>query len=151
MFSAGPSSWWASCLNRVNKKTLRPKSWTPVHDIQKWCVIGRKQWSPVYMRPGRSQSEVNPKFSCFITSRPVRKSQIFHLFPLALPAIFYSAFVRACIVPKPRAQPRPIWNGFMFTFIPLRIQSGLKIVGSIQRQRADDFRPIWAIFRPGIR
>jgi hypothetical protein len=41
----------------------------------------------------------------------------------------------ACVVPISRLQPRPVWNVFVFTFIPVWIHASLKSVGSVQQAK----------------
>jgi hypothetical protein len=66
--------------------------------------------------------------------RPVRKSQNFQSIHQA---IFFFRLIRwlllAYVVPMSRLQPRPVWNVFVFTFIPVWIHAGLKSVGSVQQ------------------
>jgi hypothetical protein len=65
--------------------------------------------------------------------RPVRKSQNFQFIPLAQAIFFFRWLLLACVVPVSRLQPRPVWNVFVFTFIPVWIHAGLKSVGSVQQ------------------
>jgi hypothetical protein len=81
------------------------------------------------MRPGRSQTAMTMKLSTCL--RPVRKSQNFQ-FWFPLPGnylLFFRWILSACVVPMSRLQPRPIWNAFVYTFIPVWIHADLKSVG----------------------
>jgi hypothetical protein len=52
----------------------------------------------------------------------------------------------ACVVPMSRLQPRPVWNVFVFTFIPSKFMS---VWSQLDRSsRRNDLRPVWVIFVP---
>jgi hypothetical protein len=55
--------------------------------------------------------------------RPVWKSQNFQFIPLARQFSFLDGFFKMAM---PRLHPRPVWNEFVFTFIPVWIHAGLK-------------------------
>jgi hypothetical protein len=91
-----------------------------------------------------TKSNRNENWNCqHVYMRPVRKSQN-NLFPLScMQAIFFFRWLLlACVVPMSRLQPRPVWNVFVFTFIPVWIHAGLKSVGSVQHAGIrNDLRP----------
>jgi hypothetical protein len=64
--------------------------------------------------------------------RPVRKS----IYSPCQAIFFFRWLLLACVVPMSRLQPtepRPVWNVFVFTFIPVWIHASLKSVGSVQQ------------------
>jgi hypothetical protein len=61
---------------------------------------------------------------------------------------FFRWLLLACVVPMPRLQPRPVWNVFVFTFIPIWIHAGLKSVGSVQH--AERLETGLSCFRPSL-
>jgi hypothetical protein len=53
----------------------------------------------------------------------------------------------ACVaIPMSRLQPRPVWNVFLFTFIPVWIHAGLKSVARPSRPNELFLRSVWVIF-----
>jgi hypothetical protein len=61
---------------------------------------------------------------------------------------FFRWLLLACVVPMSRLQPRPVWNVFMFAFIPVWIHAGPKSVGSVQQ--AEWLETDLSYFRPGL-
>ncbi len=104
----------------------------PVRDFSKRASLLAHILGPVYMRPGRCQTGMKIEIVNMFTWDRYENHISFDLFP-CLPLLFFTAICRACDLPKQRAQLRTVWNLFVFTFIPLWIRPGLKIVSSVQR------------------
>jgi hypothetical protein len=78
------------------------------------------------MRPGWSQTGMKIEIVNMFTWDLYENHKIFNLFPLTGNFLFQMAFVLiACVVPMSRLQLRPVWNVFVFTFIPVWIHAGL--------------------------
>jgi hypothetical protein len=111
------------------------------------------------MRPGWSQTGMKIEIVNMFTWDRYENHKIFNLFPLTGNFLFQMAFVLiACVVPMSRLQPRPVWNVFVFTFIPVWIHPGLNscrsevmpVWSQLARssRRNNDLRPVRVIFVP---
>ena len=81
-----------------------------------------------------TKSNRNENWNCqHVYMRSVQKSQNFQFIPLCQAIFFFRWLLLACVVPMLRLQPRPVWNVFVFTFIPVWIHAALKSVGSVQQ------------------
>jgi hypothetical protein len=111
------------------------------HNTRTFCFYSLLSFRPrlheIYAWPGRSQTRMKIVkilliFSMFVNMRPVQKSQIFYFIPLAHHFPSYNVLLWACIVAKPRAQPRPVRNVFVLHSL-LGILPDLKIVCSVKQ------------------
>ncbi len=72
-----------------------------------------KKLGLVYMRPGRCLTGMKIKIVSMFTRDWYENHKYFYLFPLPAIVVFLTKYCRACIVPKQRAQLRPVRNVFV--------------------------------------
>jgi hypothetical protein len=71
------------------------------------------------------------------------KITTFSIYFLCQAICFFRWLLLACVVPMSRLQPRPVWNVFVFTFIPVWMAYRSEVSRSSRRI---DLRPVWVIF-----
>jgi hypothetical protein len=132
-------------LKRLSHSALRQGGYTCMYSI----------WGNAIPRPRLhgtgTKSNQNEDWNCqHVYVRPVRKSQTFPIYSPCQAIFFFRWLLLPCVVPMSRLQPRPFWNVFLFTFIPVWNHSEFMQVWSQSARSSmrNDLRPVWVIFVP---